>query len=52
MTYGESAYSVSGEANIMQELYEHGPVEASFTVYEDFVTYSYGVYKHVTGVTL
>ena len=52
MTYGASAYSVSGEANIMQELYENGPVEASFTVYEDFVTYSSGVYYHVTGSAL
>jgi cathepsin B len=52
MTYGASAYSVSGEANIMQELYENGPVEASFTVYEDFVTYSSGVYQHVTGSAL
>jgi cathepsin B len=40
MTYGSSAYSVSGENNIMQELYENGPVEASFTVYEDFVKIS------------
>ena len=38
MTYGQNAYSVSGETNIMQELYEHGPVEASFTVYEDSLT--------------
>ena len=52
MTYGENAYSVSGEANIMQELYEHGPVEASFTVYEDFPTYKSGVYQHVTGGAL
>ena len=49
MTYGSSYYSVSGESKIMQELYENGPVEASFTVYEDFVTYSSGVYQHVTG---
>ena len=52
LMYGSSAYSVSGEKNIMQELYESGPVEASFTVYEDFVTYSSGVYKHVTGSAL
>ena len=52
MTYGSSAYSVSGENNIMQELYENGPVEASFTVYEDFVTYKSGVYQHVTGGVL
>ena len=52
MTFGESAYSVSGESNIMQELYENGPVEASFTVYEDFVTYKSGVYQHITGSAL
>ena len=52
MTYGASAYSVSGEANIMQELYENGPVEASFTVYEDFPTYRSGVYQHVSGSAL
>ena len=47
-----SAYSLSGEVNIMQDIYENGPVEASFTVYEDFVTYSSGVYQHVTGSAL
>jgi cathepsin B len=52
MTYGASAYSVSGEKNIMQELYESGPVEASFTVYADFPTYKSGVYQHVTGSSL
>ena len=52
LIFGSSAYAVSGEKNIMQELYESGPVEASFTVYEDFVTYSSGVYKHVTGSAL
>ena len=52
LTKGSSAYSVSGEANIMQELYESGPVEASFTVYEDFLTYRSGVYQHVTGSAL
>ena len=49
---GSSAYSVSGESNIMQELYESGPVEASFTVYEDFLNYKSGVYQHVTGSAL
>jgi cathepsin B len=47
-----SAYSVSGEANIRQELFESGPVEASFTVYEDFLAYRSGVYQHVTGSAL
>ena len=52
LTYGLNAYSVSGEANIMQEIYENGPVEASFTVYNDFTNYQSGVYQHVTGSTL
>lgn len=28
----------------------NGPVETGFTVYEDFMSYSGGVYKHTTGV--
>ena len=52
LMYGSSAYSVSGEKNIMQELYDNGPVEASFTVYNDFLTYKSGVYQHVTGSAL
>ena len=28
---------------------DHGPVEAAFTVYEDFANYSSGIYHHVTG---
>ncbi len=27
----------------------HGPVEVSFTVYEDFLSYKSGVYKYTTG---
>ena len=34
-----SVYSVFGEENIKQEIYESGSVEGSFTVYEDFLTY-------------
>lgn len=30
----------------------NGPVEASFTVYEDFVNYKSGVYVHTTGKQL
>ena len=33
----------------MQEIYENGPVEASFTVYNDFPTYSSGLYQHISG---
>jgi len=49
---GSSAYSISGEENIMQEIYDNGPVEATFTVYEDFVTYSSGIYQHIAGSSL
>ena len=49
LMYASSAYSVSGENNIMQEIYENGPVEGSFTVYDDFPSYRSGVYQHVTG---
>ena len=27
----------------------HGPVQAMFTVYSDFLTYKSGVYHYVTG---
>jgi cathepsin B len=48
--YAASSYSVpSGEQSVMQEIYENGPVEAAFTVYEDFPTYKSGVYQHHTG---
>jgi cathepsin B len=30
----------------------HGPIEASFTVYDDFLTYKSGVYHHTTGASL
>lgn len=33
----------------MQEIYTNGPVETAFTVYEDFLTYKSGVYRHRTG---
>ena len=48
-SYGVSSYSVRGETNIMKEIYENGPVEGAFTVYEDFADYKSGVYQHVTG---
>ena len=49
MTYGINAYSIKGEDNIMQEIYENGPVEGTLLVYEDFITYKSGVYQHVAG---
>ena len=49
MTYGESVYSIIGEENIMKEIYENGPVEGTYYIYEDFITYKSGIYQHVVG---
>jgi cathepsin B len=34
------------------EISTNGPIEAAFTVYEDFITYTSGVYQHTTGQAL
>jgi len=47
-----TSYSVKGEDKIMEEISTNGPVTAAFTVYEDFVSYSTGVYQHTTGKQL
>jgi cathepsin B len=49
---GASAYSVSGEKNMMNEIFTNGPAECVFTVYNDFMSYTSGVYYHVTGAQL
>lgn len=38
-----------GADQIASEIFTNGPVEAAFTVYEDFFSYSSGVYHHVSG---
>jgi len=46
----KSAYAVNSNQNdIMAEIFNHGPVEGAFDVYEDFLAYKTGVYKHVSG---
>jgi len=42
-------YVSINETKIMQELYTKGSITASFEVFEDFFSYTGGVYKHVTG---
>ncbi|KAH7823297.1 putative cathepsin B5 cysteine protease [Monocercomonoides exilis] len=44
-----TSYSHIPAKNMQQELYEHGPFQASFITYEDFRQYKSGVYKHLTG---
>lgn len=39
-------------SEIQTEIMTNGPVEASFDVYEDFLTYKSGVYHHVQGKSL
>jgi len=48
-TFARSVSSHSGEQQLKTEISTNGPVEVSFTVYEDFPTYKSGVYQHVTG---
>lgn len=33
----------------MSEIYNYGPVQAIFHVYDDFLNYKSGVYQHITG---
>jgi cathepsin B len=48
-----SAYGLdSDEAAIQTEIMTHGSVVASFTVYEDFLTYKSGVYQRSKGKQL
>jgi len=48
--YTRSTYSISSSVtDIQHEIMTNGPVEAAFTVYEDFLAYKSGVYKHVKG---
>lgn len=51
--YGKSSYSVQhNEMEIRREIYNNGPVEGAFTVYEDLINYKEGVYQHVEGKML
>jgi len=42
----------SNPAAIQNEIFTNGPVEADFTVYQDFLSYRTGVYKHTWGPQL
>jgi cathepsin B len=51
--FGASAYSVPADVSKIQtEIMTNGPVEAAFTVYEDFLSYKSGVYAHSSGQML
>lgn len=40
--FGEKAYWLSGESNMKNDIYLNGPVEASLSVYSDFLSYKSG----------
>lgn len=45
-----SAYAVAPNvAAIQTEIYTNGPIEVAFDVYQDFFSYTSGVYVHKTG---
>jgi cathepsin B len=46
----KSYATFQGASNMMNEIYHNGPIVATFTVYEDFLTYKSGVYSHASGV--
>jgi cathepsin B len=51
--FGAKAYTVGRQVDAIQkEIFANGPVEADFTVYEDFLSYTSGVYQHKTGKPL
>jgi len=47
--FASEVYYVKNHDDIVTELATHGPCEASFAVYEDFVVYTSGIYHHVSG---
>ena len=47
--FGSNSYSVTGVSKMESEISTHGPIEVAFSVYEDFLTYKSGVYRHTTG---
>jgi cathepsin B len=52
-TQSLSNYGFGGDVVAIQnDIMAYGSVSAAFTVYEDFLTYSGGVYYHQTGASL
>lgn len=47
--WATDVYGVRGEKSMMEQLSTKGPLDAAFTVYEDFLAYKSGVYSHHSG---
>lgn len=50
--FAKSSYTVKGVSNMQLELMEKGTLTVTLTVYEDFESYTTGVYQHLTGKSL
>lgn len=48
-TRADSGYTLQGEEAMKADLSRHGSIVASFTVYDDFLAYKGGIYRHLTG---
>lgn len=49
---GSTIHTYTDEQSIQTAIMNGGPVEASFSVYQDFMSYSSGVYQHKSGSLL
>ena len=49
LNFAKEIYSISGEENIMKEIYTEGPVATLMIDFTDFSSYKTGIYQHVTG---
>jgi cathepsin B len=47
--YADAVASFKSEDSIQMAIMQGGPVEAAFTVYQDFFSYKSGIYVHKTG---
>ncbi|VDO91123.1 unnamed protein product [Heligmosomoides polygyrus] len=48
--HGKTSYQLPNSAkSIQRDIMKYGPVVAAFTVYEDFMHYKSGIYKHTAG---
>lgn len=47
--FAKSSYSLKSVADMQRDLMKYGTISVALQVYEDFETYSSGVYQHVSG---
>merc|ERR1711920_810164 len=50
ITRGRTWYTISGEADMMRELYTNGPLSVAIELKSDLFTYKSGVYKFTKGL--